>query len=469
LDYTKGIPQQLEAIEEFLERFPEWSGKVLFALVVVPSRERVVHYAALKREVDEQVGRINSRYGTLEWMPVWYIYRSLPFEELVAFYATAHVALVAPLRDGLNLIAKEYVASRPSGSGVLVLSDTAGASKELLEALIVNPNSKEDVANALHRALTMPREEQRRRIRLLQGRLKRHTVRQWAGRFLKELEEAAQASQAFAVRFLDAEEIQQIRHAFQRARRRLLLLDYDGTLSPFFEDPIAAVPTTAILNLLTQLSALPGTRLVLLSGRDQETLDDWFGNLDSTLVAEHGAWVKRPGRAAWRPVRHLDSSWKRQLRPILERFVDQIPGSIIEEKSFALVWHYRKADPESSADAAKELVDILTHLTANWDLHVMAGSKVVEVKSPQVSKGAFYRQYLAPERHDFILALGDDQTDESLFSALPKNAYSIRVGEAASAARFNVESVEEAVALLQGLAAEDLSDPRRTSRDRRRP
>src|SRR5205823_13699613 len=153
LDYTKGIPQQLDAFERFLESHAEWRRKVTYLLAVVPSRERVTQYARLKRDIDERVGRINSRYGTIAWTPIRYLYRQLDFDELLALYRASDVALVAPLRDGMNLVAKEFVAAKQEPRGVLILSEMAGASKELREALIVNPSDVKDIVEALNRVM----------------------------------------------------------------------------------------------------------------------------------------------------------------------------------------------------------------------------------------------------------------------------------------------------------------------------
>jgi trehalose 6-phosphate synthase/phosphatase len=146
LDYTKGIIESLHAFETLLVTQPQYQKKVVFVLVVVPSRERVKRYASLKKEIDESVGRINSKYGSFEWHPVLYLFQSLTFAELTAYYSRADVGLVIPSRDGMNLVAKEYLATKKDAAGVLVLSEMAGSAKELQEALLVNPNSKREVS-----------------------------------------------------------------------------------------------------------------------------------------------------------------------------------------------------------------------------------------------------------------------------------------------------------------------------------
>ncbi len=452
LDYTKGIPQALRGVATLLEAHPEWRGRFVYLLAVVPSREIVDRYAEEKREIDRLCGEINSRYGTFQWTPIRYVYRYLDYEELMALYRAADVALITPLRDGMNLVAKEYLAAKDDLHGALVLSEMAGASKELHEALVVNPNSRTEVADALRRALEMPEAEQVRRNRLMRSRLEQYDVRRWASHFLQRLDEAVALSRSLGVRLLTKADREMIMAAYARSRRRLLLLDYDGTLAPFAPEPSLAVPSRQALSLLKRLCASPSNHVALISGRRKEDLDAWFAGLDATLVAEHGAWFKGSGEAEWQATVALDTRWKDRVRPILERFTNRIPGSLIEEKETSLVWHYRRVDLNTGSVASRELIDTLTNLTANLELVVLIGNRSVEVRSSRVSKGTFYESQLADRGWDFILAMGDDWTDETLFAALPPEGFSLRIGLTASTARFNVESQEDALALLERVA-----------------
>ena len=453
LDYTKGIPESLNAISTFLETHHEWRDRVVFILVVVPSRENVEMYASLKREIDELVGRINSAYGTLEWQPVRYIYRALQFGELAGLYLTADVALITPIRDGMNLIAKEYLATRRDETGVLVLSQMAGAAKELVEALTINPNSREEIVSALHRALTMPEEEQRHRNRVMRERLRTHDVFHWVSQFFHRLAEVRETSELLSVKFLDAASRQRLVADYQRASSRLLVFDYDGTLVPFAGDADRAVPDDAILGILAKLSTPPENHLVILSGRDRHTLGRWLGHLDATLAAEHGGWVRHRGAEEWQATGDpaLDG-WKKEIRPILELCVGRIPGSSIEEKDYSLVWHYRKAEQESASIVARELLDTLSNILANLNVQVLPGSCSLEIRTMGIGKGVFYANSLASPEERFILAMGDDWTDEDLFLVLPPSAYSIKIAPRMSKARYNVKNINDARSLLEKLA-----------------
>jgi trehalose 6-phosphate synthase/phosphatase len=187
LDYTKGISQRLESFDLFLEKNPRYKGKVTLILLASPSRTSVKYYRLLKREVDEIVGRINGSHGTMGWVPIWYLHRSIPFCNLVALYDVADVALITPLRDGMNLIAKEFLATKKDGKGVLILSGMAGAAKELVEAIIINPNNVEAIAEAINEALEMPIDEQKTRNRIMQKRLRHYNVSRWVNDFMDNL------------------------------------------------------------------------------------------------------------------------------------------------------------------------------------------------------------------------------------------------------------------------------------------
>ncbi len=451
LDYTKGVPQALGGIAALLEAHPEWRGRFVYDLVVVPSRETVEDYAEEKRVIDRLSGELNGRYGSPNWTPVRYMYRYLEFEDLIALYRAADVALITPLRDGMNLVAKEYLAAKEDLHGALVISEMAGASRELHEALVVNPNNRREVGDALLRALEMPEPEQVRRNRLMRSRLEQYDVRRWADHFLERLEESVALSRSLAVRLPTKADLESVVAAYTRAHRRLLLLDYDGTLAPFTIDPSQAKPSAQALEILKGLCAVPTNRVVLISGRRKDDLSVWFEGIWMTLVAENGAWVRGAEKGEWQATTPIDTRWKERVRPILQRFVNRIPGSAIEEKETSLVWHYRRVDINTGALAARELIDTLTNLTANLELVVFIGNRSVEVRSSKVSKGTFFQTHLAKETWDFLLAMGDDWTDESLFSVLPPGSQSFRIGLSASTARFNLESAEDALRILDRL------------------
>jgi trehalose 6-phosphate synthase/phosphatase len=459
LDYTKGIIERLEAFDLFLCKNAQYRGKVTMIIVANPSRTRVEDYAMLRRRLEQLVGRINGEFGMLGWMPVWYLYRTLPFEKLMALYHVADVALVTPLRDGMNLIAKEFIAAKTDGRGVLILSEMTGAASELGEALIVNSNNKAAIVDAIKEALEMPTKQQIERNRLMQKRLSRYTVSRWASEFVEALANVSGTQRELAARGLSGSVEQKLVSDYAGSGKRLFLLDYDGTLVSFASRPEQAGPDERCLSLLRKLAEAPGNEVVIISGRDRDTLGAWLGELGITLVAEHGAWVKEGG-GDWECIGHFNTDWKDDVRPILELYVDRTPGSSLEEKDFSLVWHYRRAQTELASVRIQEVRDAVMSLTANLDVGVFEGSKILEVKNIGINKGRIAELWLEKQDWDFILAAGDDYTDEDMFAVLGEDAYSINVGHDVSKAKYKVGSVGEIRSLLSKLVGGKNDRPR---------
>lgn len=451
LDYTKGIAQRLRAYELMLQRYPEWREQVTLFMLVVPSRDQVEQYKALKEEIDELVGRINSTYRTISWNPVQYFYRSFPIEDLSGLYRLAEVALVTPMRDGMNLVAKEFIASKGDRAGVLILSERAGAARELSDAIIINPSDTQQLADAMHEALVMPESEQLQRMANMQALVRQYNVHHWVQLFLNRLTYSKIKQQTLATTRLDAEVLQQILQEYRTASQRILFLDYDGTLVGFSKNPQKARPDEDLLMLLRALSADERNRVVIISGRDRTTLQEWLGHLNVDFIAEHGVWFRAAGEE-WTMAQALRSEWKLEIRPILELMVSRTAGSFIEEKDYSLVWHYRRADAELGAVRARELTSHLNFLAANNDLQIMEGNKVVEIKSAGVNKGLAASRWLATYEAPFVLAIGDDRTDEDTFRAMPDEAFTVKVGRTVrSLARYHLDSPTAVRQMLRSL------------------
>jgi len=450
LDYTKGIANRLEAFQMFLEANPQWHGMVVLLMIVVPSQIDVEHHGMMKSRVERLVDEINGKFGDPGWTPVIYTFRALTFDPLVAVYSASPIALITPLRDGMNLIAKQYIAARTDKTGVLILSEMAGAAKELLEAIIVNPNNLRGIAEALLEALEMPQAEQIRRNTVMQERLQRYDAAQWAADFMEELENTRQTGDKYFGKLISPNDRRLFIENYHRSSRRLIMLDYDGTLVPFSVNPQAVIPGQSLITILSDLAGDPRNEIVIISGRMKNFLDQWFSNLRVSLVAENGAWVKEQGRE-WKMMAPVTDQWKPKLKPLLNRYVNRMAGSFIEEKDFALVWHYRGAELEPGRLAAQELKDHLLSLAANLDVCVLEGDKNVEIRVAGVNKASGSLPFLSRGFHDFVFFVGDNATDEELFAVLPATAYSIRVGSGATRAEHTVLDVQDVIELLGGM------------------
>ncbi|MBC5992340.1 bifunctional alpha,alpha-trehalose-phosphate synthase (UDP-forming)/trehalose-phosphatase [Pontibacter cellulosilyticus] len=457
LDYSKGIPQRLDAFEKFLEKYPEFHDKVTLVMLVVPSRDEVEKYKELKEEVDEMVGRINGKYSHIDWNPIQYFYRSYPLETLSAFYRMADIALVTPMRDGMNLVCKEYVASKHDQTGVLILSEMAGASKELSDALLINPNDIDQMVEALHQALTMPVEEQKVHMTSMQETIKRYNIHHWVSMFMDRLSYVKIKQLSMATTYLDSATFQELTDSYVSASSRLFFLEYDGALVDYTNRPLMANPSEELIELLDRLGSDPKNRVVVVSSREKDNMEEWLGHLNIDIIAEHGVWIKQKN-AGWQTVLSLMDDWKSDIRLILELYVDRTPGSFIEEKDYSLVWHYRKVETGLGELRARELVSHLNFLATNSNLQVLDGQMAVEVKAQEINKGKAASYWLGKYPHEFVLAVGDDWGDEDVFKAMPREAYTVKIGNGSSVAKYHLDTCQEARWMLSKLLRHSSSE-----------
>ena len=452
LDYTKGIPRRLLAFERLLATEPALRDSVRYIQVAVPSREGVDSYQSFRRQVEEAVGRINGTAATLRSTPIHYMHQSVSRRELVALYRAADVMLVTPLRDGMNLVAKEFVASRPDGDGVLILSEFAGAAAELGEAVVVNPYDVDAVTAAMKDALNMDRAVRRARMQNLRRRVLEYDIHRWAARFIAELGEMR--GSARPARAADAGSLADVGKRLAAASGLALLLDYDGTLVPIAQAPDLAVPDAELMSLLIALAERPRTSVHLVSGRPCDTLERWFGTLPVSLWAEHGIFHREGPDGSWQATAPIPADWMGRVLPILEQFTANTPGSLIEKKRASIAWHYRIADAEFGARQAHELRLVLGDALSNQPLEVLEGKKVIEVRLRGVNKSAVAHRILAaPGEPPAILAIGDDRSDDDLFNALPESAFCIGVGGGRSRAAHQLPDHRAVRTFLQTLLA----------------
>jgi len=461
LDYTKGLLIRLKAYERFLEKYPQWHEKAVFNMVVVPSRDTIDRYINLKKELEATIGRINGKYSNLSWRPIIYQYKSLSFNEMVALYDISFVGLITPLRDGMNLVAKEYIACQKENLGVLILSEMAGAAVELHESIIITPNDIEATADAIITALEMPKKEREAKISKMQKRLKNYDVFTWANDFFNQTKEVKELQEKMKVNYINDKIRQKIVHTYTLAQNRIIFLDYDGTLVPLNNDPEKATLNnkleqllSPIINLISPLadngtenarrilkriSSNLKNKIIIISGREREFLEKQFKNMNVTLIAEHGYFIKEYN-CDWVTQADINLCWKEKILPVLNEYAIRCPGSLVEQKHASLTWHYRNVDQDIANIKIHELKDDLSEILKNeTKLQILDGNKVLEIKSIMYDKGTAASTFLKDEAYDFIMAVGDDKTDEDLFRAMPDHAFTIKIGSDPSLAEYSLK------------------------------
>jgi trehalose 6-phosphate synthase/phosphatase len=452
LDYSKGLLNKLKGFETFLEIYPKWHKKVVFNMVVVPSRDNIEKYKEMKKEIEYTIGNINGKYSSLSWRPIIYQYKSLSFSELVALYDKSDVGLITPLRDGMNLVAKEYVACQVENRGVLILSEMVGAAAELSEALIVNPADNYEMAENINIALEMKKSDKLARLKLMQKRISTYNVFTWAFDFFNQTYEIKEQQRIMNVKFINKVISNQIESDYKKATNRIFFLDYDGTLVSFAKFPELAVIDKSTLNIVKKLCQDTKNHIVIVSGRDRNFLEKQFEGAKVTMIAEHGYFIKKHN-SNWEATVNSHSTWKESVMPILLEYVSRCNGTFIEEKTGSIAWHYRNAESDFAQLRLNELRDDLAEIIRHkTDFEIIEGHKVLEIKSGKYDKGLAAMTILKENAFDFILAAGDDKTDEDLFKVLSKSAYTIRVGSSPSKAKYNVTDFSLLLKLLKKLA-----------------
>jgi trehalose 6-phosphate synthase/phosphatase len=437
LDYTKGIPRRLDAIERYLSQAAQ-SDDIVFIFINVPSRKSVPEYQDLLEDLQGRVSQINGQYSTIQNVPIHFIHKSINFSELSALYSLADVAMVTPLMDGMNLVAKEYLACQQAKSGVLILSEFAGAAQELPNALIVNPYNINEVAQAIKKALTLTEAEKQKMIMPMKERVIKYDARHWADSFIQDLLATSKTKEALP----DTKEISpEVIDRMSAAKKLGLFLDYDGTLVDLKKKPSEALPDEKIKGLFSKLENAKPVDIFIISGRTREDMDQWFSQFEFNLIAEHGYYYKHYNASEWIEFDpQAELSWKNQIIDIFQLYAGMTPGSFIEEKTSSVVWHYRNADPEFGTWKAHQLVAELYEMLSNLPVEIHHGKKIVEVGSIQINKGSVLEHFMMLNKYDAVLCAGDDETDESMFRLNADNIISIKVGKEDSAAKYRVSS-----------------------------
>lgn len=422
LDSVRGVAQKLQAFEAFLDKYPHWRNKVVLIQVTSPTsmeEQKEDPENKIGSQVSSLVATINGRYGSLSFSPVQYYPQYLAPQEYFSLLRVADVGLITSVRDGMNTASLEYVLCQQANHGPLILSEFSGTAAMLPSAIHINPWDVSGVAAAIDRALSMSEEEKAEQHRTLYKHVTSNTVSAWSQQYLHRLlTNLSSFDQSIATPLLDRA---QLLKQYRKAKKRLFMFDYDGTLTPIVKDPQAAIPSDRVLRTIKSLSADPKNAVWIISGRDQAFLDEWMGHIPELgLSAEHGCFIRKPRSDDWENLAaQFDMAWQKDVMEIFQHYTERTQGSFIERKRVALTWHYRRADPEYGSFQAKECRKHLEEtVMKKYDVEVMTGKANLEVRPTFVNKGFIATRLVneygsAPgEPPEFILCLGDDFTDE---------------------------------------------------------
>jgi trehalose 6-phosphate synthase/phosphatase len=286
----------------------------------------------------------------------------------------------------------------------------------------------------------------------MQNRIRRYSVFSWAADIIQGVTAVEKEQELRRVNLMTVPVESQIITQYRQASRRVLFIDYDGTLVPFTRIPELAVPDAHTMRRMQRLAEDPKNSVVILSGRGKDFMAEWLGKLNVFLIAEHGAFQKPPG-GTWEGTIDPDHTWKDGIAPVMQRYLDRCNGSFIEDKASSLAWHYRNSPVEIGPVRAMELTEELRTLVSHENkLHVLEGNKVVEVKRTGYDKGFAASKFISSTESDLIVAIGDDKTDEDMFRSLPPSSITIKIGLTASLAKYNLVNQRDAARFIGRLA-----------------
>jgi len=403
LDMTRGIENKINLIDKFFEKYSQFRNEVIFRVNVLPPHIEALDYPKLKRDLKKVIDKCNKKHGTKNWKPIDPFFGFVSMPRLKALYHASDVLLVTSLREGLNLITKEYLASKTSKKGVLILSEFTGGAEELSDAILVNPNNGDEIIDALVHALTMPEEEQRIRNIKMRSLLERNTALRWAVEFQEGLKEAKQKQEEISARVLSSKLKTQIITKYHTSSKRLIALDYNGTLVKSSDNLICPPPDEELLGLIESLVSNKKNTIVIVSDNERNDLEEWFGSTKVDLISSSTSWFKKRG-SSWKNLEPFSNQWMDDIRPIMEKFKDRTPGAYIREKRFALEWHFKKAVKELKAIRSRELMASLNSFSVSGELQVNEGDNVIEVKNAGIYRGRIVKTYINESEWDFMLA-----------------------------------------------------------------
>ncbi|KAH9446026.1 hypothetical protein MJO28_012122 [Puccinia striiformis f. sp. tritici] len=416
LDPTKGVLHKLKAFEYLLSNYPKWRNRVVLIQVTSPSP---TDSPTLATKISELVDHINATYGTLHFQPVHHYHQTIERDEYFALLSVADLAVITSIRDGMNTTSMEYTICQEENKNPLILSEFTGVTGSMKSAVKVNPWDLGDVARAIDQCLNMSQEEKVERHAQLYSRVKSHSSSVWASTLLLQLLQCLRSDQTKEiVKLLDEEDMVA---KYKQANKRLLLFDYDGTLTPIVKNPKDAVPPEGLIEALGRLCADERNIVYIISGRDGSFLQQHLGSIPGLgMSAEHGCFLREPGTKDWIDLtENIEMSWMDDVEEIFKYYEARTLGAFVEKKLSSVTWHYRNADPQFGLFQAKECQALLESLQERMPIDILKGKKNIECRPAHTNKGEIVKRllYTSPDV-EFALCVGDDKTDEDMFRAL---------------------------------------------------
>ncbi|CEG62908.1 Putative Alpha,alpha-trehalose-phosphate synthase (UDP-forming) [Rhizopus microsporus] len=456
LDYIKGVRQKLLAFEEFLIRHPEWRGKVVLIQIALSTSEQ----NELRAHISDVVSRINFKFSTISYQPIVFLHQDISFSQYLALLTCADTCLLTPLRDGMNLTSHEYIVCQRETHNPLILSEFTGTYGSFGASIRVNPWDYRQIGEAIHDALSMGEDEKTARWNELYKSIETNSSQHFASSIINTLSKIhSQPSRRFSTKIpkLNASILNEV---CQPYKKRLFLFDYGGTLIPHGKPP-GSNDLDRVLELLTKLASNPDNAVYVISGRTKINVDTDLGLVPNLgLSAENGFYIKPRGEDWQQVYDNVDFSWKPTVKEIFQYYSERTPGAYVETKDTSIVWHYRTTEGTDSQYVSWQAAECQNHIAdsvnKNFAVHAMIGNTTIEVIPHDINKSSIANRILQDTTPDFVLAIGDDRSDEDMFAFLNKQkslkVITCTVGTRSTEARYYIPNVETVLSTLEQLS-----------------
>ena len=460
-DYTKGILERLQALALFFELYPKWRKKFTFVQVSPPTRETISPYRTFQREVQQTIQRLNARFREGTWRPIVHMRTTQSATKLAALYRRADIAIVSSLQDGMNLVAKEFIASQVEGQGVLIVSEFAGAKEEMPQAITINPYDCEGFAFAIYRALTLSKSERMTRMKRLRAHLFSHTIYDWMAEFFNLIDQIQRAGGETGMPLPLLNHLEDAAKEVRRAPHIALFCDYDGVLTPIAPRPEEALLSGETRTLLRKIRDSARISTTIISGRSLANIMEMVSVENLSYAGNHGLEISGPHLQRLHPDAMKMQEQMERLAEVFRAALGGFSGVIVENKHLSLTVHYRLAEPIAIADVLQRCYELLEEHNTEGLLRLTTGKKVLEVR-PNIDwdKGRavqwILRTMYGEQWPQAVLPiyLGDDATDEDAFRVLRARGITVLVGKQESletSARFALAGTEETHLFLDWL------------------
>ncbi|KAI8969653.1 glycosyltransferase family 20-domain-containing protein [Pilobolus umbonatus] len=455
LDFIKGVRQKMLAFEQFLTHYPQWRGEVVMIQIALSTSEQ----NELQVHISDVVSSVNSKFSNISYQPIVFLHQDISFVQYLALLICADACLLTPLRDGMNLTSHEYIVCQSETHNPLILSEFTGTYGSFGASLRVNPWDYRQVGDAIHESLSMGQSEKTYRWKELYKSIQSNSAQHFAQNIIKRLIKADNTPDYSFNTKKPQLNADILKTEYRACAKKLFLFDYGGTLIPHGKPP-GSKDIDRVLHVLHHLTNDSNNAVYVISGRTKFNIDMDLGSVPNLgLSAENGYYIKLRGGEWQKVFDNIDFSWKPTIKEIFQYYTERTPGAYVESKDTSIVWHYKQSADKNSQYISWQAAECQNHIAdsvnENFAVQVKSGRTTIEVVPHDINKTSIAKRILEETKPEFVLSVGDDRSNEDLFSYLNKQdnikVVTATVGTRSTKANYYIPNVDSVFSILDQL------------------